>query len=140
MKILTGGSSASSSLSLKKPQALYDEQFVLRDKVSQAPLAGAHYRIESAKGEVIAAGITDAQGQTARVHGAKADKLSAHWGQARGFAERPKRLKASGRTSESNTLTYKQAKITNGAFALGHGGDSHLRYPVLTPVRSVHLQ
>jgi type VI secretion system secreted protein VgrG len=53
---------------------------VLRDKVSQAPLAGAPYRIENAKGEVVASGITDELGRTSRVHSAKSDKLSLHWG------------------------------------------------------------
>ena len=80
MKVLTGAGSASESLALSKPKDLYNEQFVLRDNSTQAPLAGAPYRIEDSAGEVVAQGITDEQGRTVRATFAKPEKLKVHWG------------------------------------------------------------
>lgn len=80
MKNFTGGSSANDSIKLKKASDLFDEQFVMTDKVSQQPVAGAPYRIENAKGQVVASGITDAQGRTVRVTTSTSEELFAHWG------------------------------------------------------------
>lgn len=80
MKELTGGSSASASLSMSKPADLFDEQFVLIDKQTSVPLAGMPYRIENPKGEAIALGVTDDQGRTARITLPRAEKLTVHWG------------------------------------------------------------
>jgi uncharacterized protein (DUF2345 family) len=52
----------------------------LRDKITQAPLAGAPYRIEDGAGEVVAQGITDEQGRTVRTFFAKPENLKLHWG------------------------------------------------------------
>lgn len=80
MKELAGGGSASESLDLPDAKELFDEQFVLTDEQSQEPLAGAPYRIEDAAGNLVASGITDSQGRTARVHRPRADKLTVRWG------------------------------------------------------------
>jgi type VI secretion system secreted protein VgrG len=76
MKVLAGGASASASLALKKPTDLYDEQFLLTDEDTDVPLAAAPYRIENAQGQVVASGVTDDQGRTARVSRSKAEKLT----------------------------------------------------------------
>lgn len=81
MKILEGGASASfDGPSLHGAADLFDEQFVLTDEHTQAPIAGAPYRIENAKGEIVVTGLTDAQGRTTRVTRASSEKLSVHWG------------------------------------------------------------
>lgn len=86
MKELAGGSSASASApGLSKAGEIktaerYDEQFVITDEDSKEPIAGAPYRIENAKGKVIAQGFTDSQGRTLRVKTSSAEKLSVHWG------------------------------------------------------------
>jgi type VI secretion system secreted protein VgrG len=80
MKNFTGGAGASDSIKLKKASDLFDEQFVMKDQVSQQPVAGAPYRIENAKGQVVASGVTDAQGRTARVTTTSTEKLFVHWG------------------------------------------------------------
>ena len=72
MKVLTGPGSASASLELKKPGHLYDEQFCIKDKQTDEPMAYYKYRIESDAGEVLARGITGPDGKTARVHTAGA--------------------------------------------------------------------
>ena len=81
-KELTGGGSASGSgPALNKAQDLFDEQFVLKDQDTAAVLAGTPYRIENSSGEVVAAGITDADGRTSRVTSSKAETLKVFWGQ-----------------------------------------------------------
>ena len=81
MKELTGGSSASAGeVNLVKGRQLFDEQFVLTDQVSSIPLAGTPYRIENAKGDIVANGVTDEQGRTIRVTSSRAEKLTIHWG------------------------------------------------------------
>ncbi|MBT0964189.1 DUF2345 domain-containing protein, partial [Denitromonas iodatirespirans] len=90
MKNLTGPASASVT-GLKFPKGgdpavqkhvreLFDERFVLRDKVSQQPIAAAPYRIVNDAGEIVDAGMTDENGQTARVKFSKAEKLQVLWG------------------------------------------------------------
>lgn len=86
MKELAGGASASAAgPELSKAGAIksaqrYDEQFVITDDDTAEPIAGAPYRIENAKGKVIAQGFTDAQGRTLRVKTTSAEKLAVHWG------------------------------------------------------------
>lgn len=81
MKELAGGASAGGvAPALNKAQDLFDEQFVLKDQLTSVPLASTPYRIENTKGEVVATGVTDEQGQTIRVTSSKAEKLKIHWG------------------------------------------------------------
>ena len=81
MKELAGGGSASGAgPALSKAKDLFDEQFVLVDKQSSAPLAGTPYRIENTKGDVVALGVTDEQGRTSRVSLPRAEKLTVYWG------------------------------------------------------------
>jgi uncharacterized protein (DUF2345 family) len=80
MKNLTGGAGAGDSIKLSKASDLFDEQFVMIDQTTQQPLAGAPYRIENAKGKLVASGITDAQGRTTRVTTSTSEKLFVHWG------------------------------------------------------------
>ena len=60
------------------PQSVVnDEQFVLRDEKSGEIMPLAPYRIESEDGQVLARGITDAEGKTVRVFtGTNAQKLN----------------------------------------------------------------
>ncbi|MEX3933210.1 PAAR domain-containing protein [Paraburkholderia phymatum] len=53
----------------------YDEQFVLRDPATGEPLQGVAYRIVSRTGAVLASGVTDSKGATARVTTNGADAL-----------------------------------------------------------------
>jgi len=77
----TGPASASADgLSFPKSKDLYDEQFVIRDEKTQAPIAGAPYRIVNGKGLVVFSGIADEKGQTARLTFAKAEQLKLQWG------------------------------------------------------------
>ena len=80
MKNWAGAASATASLSLPPPPDLYDEQFVLTDELTQEPMAAAPYRIENAAGEVVAFGVTDSAGRTARVIRAKPEGLHVFWG------------------------------------------------------------
>jgi type VI secretion system secreted protein VgrG len=66
---------------MNKAQDLFDEQFVLKDRDTAVVLAGTPYRIENSKGEVVATGITDANGRTSRVTSSKAETLNVFWGQ-----------------------------------------------------------
>jgi type VI secretion system secreted protein VgrG len=80
-KELTGGRSASGQApSLNKAHDLFDEQFVVQDQDTGMALAGAPYRIQNNQGQVLATGITDANGRTARVTASKADTLKVFWG------------------------------------------------------------
>ncbi|WP_051453124.1 type VI secretion system Vgr family protein [Dechloromonas agitata] len=80
-KSWTGPASASpDGLSFPKSKDLYDEQFVIRDEKTQAPIAGAPYRIVNGKGLVVFSGIADEKGQTARLTFAKAEQLKLQWG------------------------------------------------------------
>ncbi|MCX9154502.1 type VI secretion system tip protein VgrG [Niveibacterium sp. 24ML] len=85
-KNLTGPASASSSASLAKGDAALerlqrlDEQFVLRDKESNEPLAGAPYRIVDESGAVVASGVTNQEGRTRRVRSARGGVLKVFWG------------------------------------------------------------
>ena len=80
-KELAGGGSASGQgPSLNKAQDLFDEQFVLQDQDTGTALAGAPYRIENGKGEVVATGVTDAQGRTSRITSSRAETLKVFWG------------------------------------------------------------
>ena len=81
VKELAGGSGASGAgPTLNKAQELFDEQFVLTDKDTAIALSGTPYRIENSKGHIVATGVTDAHGRTARVTSAKADTLKVFWG------------------------------------------------------------
>ncbi|TDP82827.1 type VI secretion system secreted protein VgrG [Aquabacterium commune] len=80
-KELAGGSSASGQgPSLNKAQDLFDEQFVLQDQDTGMALAGAPYRIENGKGEVVGTGITDVKGRTSRITSSRAETLKVFWG------------------------------------------------------------
>lgn len=68
MKELAGGGSASESLDLPSAKELFDERFRLTDQQTGDALPHFRYRIEDDAGKVLARGITDAQGLTARVH------------------------------------------------------------------------
>jgi len=59
---------------------MFDEQFVLRDKESGQPLAGAPYRILNGAGAVVSVGVTNEGGQTDRVRFSRAEKLKVFWG------------------------------------------------------------
>lgn len=85
MKNLTGPASASVT-GLRFPKGgdpavqnhvreLFDEQFVIKDEFSGTPMPMTAYRIVDDRGEVLAAGVTDAEGKTTRVKGAKNSKL-----------------------------------------------------------------
>jgi type VI secretion system secreted protein VgrG len=81
-KELAGGEGASGNgPALNKAKDLFDEQFVLKDQDTAVVLAGTPYRIENNKGEVVATGITDANGRTSRVASSKAETLKVFWGQ-----------------------------------------------------------
>ena len=69
MKNLAGGAGASDSVALKKAGKLdlYDECFEVKDQATGEPLPYFKYRIETKSGELLARGVTDAQGKTARV-------------------------------------------------------------------------
>ncbi|MBX3618837.1 MAG: DUF2345 domain-containing protein [Rhizobacter sp.] len=75
MKELTSGASASTALSLPRSLQLYDEQFVILDEHTGEPLAHLPYRVENAKGDVVAEGITDERGLTRRVTSSKSEVL-----------------------------------------------------------------
>jgi type VI secretion system secreted protein VgrG len=76
MKELTGGGNVlSSGPAMQHAQALFDEQFVITDEPTGAPLPYFKYRIESETGEVLAHGFADAHGKTARVHTPKGQKI-----------------------------------------------------------------
>ena len=69
MKELAGaGSAAESSLKMNKANRFFDEQFCLKDEHTGEVLPFFKYRIESESGEVLARGITGADGKTLRVH------------------------------------------------------------------------
>ncbi|AMH43378.1 PAAR domain-containing protein [Burkholderia sp. PAMC 26561] len=55
----------------------FDQAFTLKDRYTGQPLAGVRYRVQSATG-VIHDGITDAAGQTARIHAACAENITIH--------------------------------------------------------------
>ena len=59
---------------------VFDEAFVLRDTATQQALAGAPYRLVNNAGDVVAAGITDENGRTARVRFSKAEQIKVLWG------------------------------------------------------------
>ena len=81
LKILEGGASASfDAPPTVGAGQLFDEQFVLTDDHTQLPIAGAPYRIENSRGQTVAIGLTDPQGQTTRVSRAGSEKLLVHWG------------------------------------------------------------
>lgn len=52
----------------------YNEAFKVRNEETGESLAGVHYRIEGPEG-VLASGITDAEGQTVRVHTSKPTEI-----------------------------------------------------------------
>lgn len=74
-KVLTSGGAASSKLTLKKAKALYNESFKVTDEATGAAIPFFKYRIENDKGEVLARGITDAQGQTVPVTSARVQRI-----------------------------------------------------------------
>lgn len=76
MKELAGPADGSfNAPPVPRNQTLFDEQFVLTDKHTGAPMAYVPYRIEGPEG-VVARGVTDAAGRTQRVHtGAKSQQL-----------------------------------------------------------------
>jgi type VI secretion system secreted protein VgrG len=84
LKVLTSMGAASQSLELEAQRDLYDEQFVLRDKISGEPLAGAPYHIKDPSGNVIATGTTDASGATSRVTTRDPKQLEVRWGRVDG--------------------------------------------------------
>ena len=47
--------------------AVYDQQFVIRDRQSRKPIAGVRYWITDRRGDVLTSGVTDTRGHTARV-------------------------------------------------------------------------
>ncbi|WP_254609308.1 PAAR domain-containing protein [Burkholderia lata] len=55
----------------------HDEQFVIRDKRTKHPLSNVHYWIKDLSGNVLAAGVSDAEGCTSRIRteGAQTLKL-----------------------------------------------------------------
>jgi type VI secretion system secreted protein VgrG len=67
MKELAGGGSASESLEVPAAKGLFDEQFVLREEATGQPLARQRYQVQDAGGQVLARGITDADGRAQRV-------------------------------------------------------------------------
>jgi type VI secretion system secreted protein VgrG len=76
MKELTGGGSASDQApQMRDAKALFDERFQVTDTQSGQPLAFYRYRVESDAGEVLASGVTDADGYTTRVHSSKGQTL-----------------------------------------------------------------
>lgn len=76
-----GSLASAGALGLEKYERLsLDEQFVLRDKETQAPLAGAPYRIEDDAGVIVAQGVTDSEGRTQRVRSTKSAGLKVFWG------------------------------------------------------------
>ncbi|HEX5355141.1 MAG TPA: type VI secretion system Vgr family protein [Aquabacterium sp.] len=76
MKELTSGSSASAQQpSLKQAQGLFNEAFVVTDEDTGQVMRYVRYRIENAQGHVLAQGMTDDQGQTARVHTSKQEQI-----------------------------------------------------------------
>ncbi len=80
-KNLTGPASASAAgLSFPKEKDLFDQQFVIRDESTQAPIAGAPYRLTDAKGNLLYQGIADENGQTVRLTFGKAEQLKLLWG------------------------------------------------------------
>ncbi|MGZ2749421.1 type VI secretion system Vgr family protein [Burkholderia stagnalis] len=79
LKVITMQKQGASSLNdaIPEPQTaggLYDEQFTLVDKHTGKIMPHMPYQIQSASGDVIE-GVTDAEGRTIRVTGAKADGL-----------------------------------------------------------------
>lgn len=72
LKELAGPAGASAdALTLAQSNALFDEQFVLVEEGSAAPMSHYRYRIEDAQGRLLDSGITDEHGRTKRVHTAK---------------------------------------------------------------------
>ena len=59
---------------LPEAKPLYDEQFLVKDEITGAPLANIAYRIVTGEGKEFT-GITDQDGQTQRIHGARADDI-----------------------------------------------------------------
>ncbi|VWC68627.1 hypothetical protein BCO18175_01812 [Burkholderia contaminans] len=52
---------------IRRGAAVHDQQFVIRNKKSRKPVVGVRYWITNCRGDVLASGITDAQGHTVRV-------------------------------------------------------------------------
>ena len=76
MKELAGGSSGSGSgPAFNKAKALYDEQFQILDELTGIPLAGEPYQIVNQRGDVVAQGLTNAEGKTIRYSSAKPESL-----------------------------------------------------------------
>ncbi|HWP19968.1 MAG TPA: type VI secretion system tip protein TssI/VgrG [Burkholderiaceae bacterium] len=76
VKELTGAGRASADpVALAPAKDLFDECFRLTDRQSGQPLAYFRYRIEDDSGQVLARGITDAEGKTVRVHTANARNI-----------------------------------------------------------------
>ncbi len=75
MKELGGPASASVSATTTEAPPLFDEAFRVLDEHSGEPMAFYKYRIENARGEVLARGITDEQGRARRVLTAAAETL-----------------------------------------------------------------
>ena len=76
-KNLAGPASATSeATAMPKAGKLdrYNEAFKVRNEETGESLAGVHYRIEGPEG-VLASGITDAEGQTVRVHTSKPTEI-----------------------------------------------------------------
>lgn len=85
MKNLTGPASAS-VVGLKFPtggdpainkhvQQVFDERFRVNNEATGGPLRHFSYRIEDESGQILARGMTDGEGMTARVKGSKAETL-----------------------------------------------------------------
>ncbi|MBN3817090.1 hypothetical protein G3N57_10935 [Paraburkholderia sp. Se-20369] len=71
MLIDTGGASSDEACMVNgaasASNAVYDQQFVVRDRTTGLPLSGEQYWIVNCHGDVLATGTTDARGRTSRV-------------------------------------------------------------------------
>ncbi|MDI1350308.1 type VI secretion system Vgr family protein [Aquabacterium sp.] len=75
-KELAGGGSANATQpTLAKPEGLFNEAFTVRDEDTGEVMRHMRYRIEGEQGRILAQGMTDENGQTARVHTRKPEKL-----------------------------------------------------------------
>jgi type VI secretion system secreted protein VgrG len=76
MKELAGGASASAAApQLAKDKGLFNEAFTVKDEDSGQLMPHVRYRIEDTQGNVLASGLTDAEGRTARVHSSQSDQI-----------------------------------------------------------------